>query len=229
MWFLFKKNSAEVSKETETSITKLQDGVFVSFRQASFALSGVLFVSFLCFITGYFLGKKAGFEQFTNDIMRDALSDKMYASFCALCDQNDGMTPPVGSSLVSPTPIAHSITSGEEQQIVESPAMPTASDIGGLDKIVVPTAQRKEGPCYCAHLVGFSTRKAAQAFVHKVKMKKGIPLFIKERYSKTARGKTISWYQVVTDIHNNQDNLKMTVERIQEVASLRDIHIVEIA
>lgn len=235
MWYLFKKRMNDEKTESFVATgTGLHDGVSISFRQASFALSALLLVSFLSFITGYFLGKKAGFEQFTNDIMYESLSDKMYASFCALCDQNDCMPNQEVSETVSeekssaPMPSVAAVAPARDpneaiaQQLI--PSDPLEQQF--LSKAKQPVSS---GTRYCAHLVGFGTRKAAQAFAKKVKMKKGISLLVKERHSKTARGRSVPWYQVVTDTYATQDSLKQALDTVQQVAALKDIRIVEIA
>src|SRR5690348_9219941 len=59
------------------------NGLFVSNRQLSAVVAGLLFLFFGCFIVGYFLGKRSSIEQFTQKMCQESFSDQIYTSVIA--------------------------------------------------------------------------------------------------------------------------------------------------
>ena len=88
-------------------------------------------------------------------------------------------------------------------------------------------AQQKQNKIYSAQLFGCGTLKAAQAFVNRVK-KLGINTFIKEKKSKSAKGKIVRWYQLVTKDYDNKEDLQKDLDKIQITEKLQQIKIIEV-
>ena len=78
---------------------------------------------------------------------------------------------------------------------------------------------------YYAQLIGFGTFRAAHKFVDRLKQK-DMPVEVKERHSRTAQGKEIIWYQVVTEPFQQRDDLVAFVDTIKKEEKLHDIRIV---
>ena len=76
-----------------------------------------------------------------------------------------------------------------------------------------------------AQLIGFGTSRAAERFVYRLQQK-NIPVKVVERHSKTAQGKEIIWYQVVTERFNKKDDLVAFTRKIKKEERLNDIRIV---
>jgi len=74
---------------------------------------------------------------------------------------------------------------------------------------------------YYAQLIGFGTEKSAHLFVNKLAAK-GIQTEIKKRVSKTVKGKTSYWYQVVTPLYSNKDDLSQLVDKITKEENIKD-------
>jgi hypothetical protein len=73
-------------------------------------------------------------------------------------------------------------------------------------------------------LIGFGTEKAAQKFVQKLALK-NIETFVKKRISKTAKGRTVYWYQVVTPPYDNKETLTLLVNKLAKEERLSGIYI----
>ncbi len=78
---------------------------------------------------------------------------------------------------------------------------------------------------YYAQLIGFGTQQAAQRFVKKL-AKKQIPVEIVKHCSRTAQGKTINWYQVVTMPYEDKQQLLNLVDSVQKTEKIQDARIV---
>jgi hypothetical protein len=251
MWFLSKKDvyTPQEQKTGPSATSARHEGLWISYRQVSWVTSIALLIFFLSFISGYFLGKKAGFEQFASDMAHDSLSDKMYASFCALCDYHDNPNEPQEVHAVG-TLVAREISSiplVNNEHAGSIPPAATPVDLHAMveasDTLIDPVAQSMTaqsptiahaetmapGPRYCAHLIGFSTHKAAQHFVEKVNNKTAIALFIKERQSKGKRGRIVHWYQVTTDVYTQKEELERVVTAIKQAEKIKNIRIVEVS
>ena len=89
---------------------------------------------------------------------------------------------------------------------------------------VEPVAQAEPTQHY-AQLIGFGTSRAADRFVDRLQQK-NIPVKVVERHSKTAQGKEIIWYQVVTERFSKKDDLVVFTQKIKHEERLNDIRIV---
>ncbi len=78
------------------------------------------------------------------------------------------------------------------------------------------------GRAYCAELIGFGTRKAAEAFISRI----DDPLEIRHRSSVTPKGKKITWYQVVTKDYADRDELIAMVDRIAKQEKIKGTRII---
>ena len=79
---------------------------------------------------------------------------------------------------------------------------------------------------YYAQLAGFSSLHSAEAFVARLN-KKQVPVLIKERASKSAKGRPVRWYQVVTEPYEDQDALNSVVAILKKEEKLHDVRIVQ--
>ena len=79
---------------------------------------------------------------------------------------------------------------------------------------------------YYAELIGFGTLRCANKFAAKLK-NRGFSVVVKKRRSKTSRGKTIVWYQVISEKFENKNDLIAFVDIIKEKERLKGIRIIE--
>lgn len=93
------------------------------------------------------------------------------------------------------------------------------------DDTLADGAQTEEGKRYYAELAGFNSQESAKRYVKNLEQRE-IQAHIVEHTSKTAKGHTRIWYQVVTALLPF-DELHNTVNQIKERDHLRQIKIVE--
>ncbi|HLC06758.1 MAG TPA: SPOR domain-containing protein [Candidatus Babeliales bacterium] len=189
-------------------------GLFVPNRQLSFIVAGLLFISFCIFMTGYFLGKKNVVEQFSEKVQQEAFADQIYTSVLATAQENE--QPMTNTLLVTDADIV------EVPQSINQEIAVVESDNTEFQEI--SSSQELSSAHYYAQLIGFGTEKAAQLFVKKL-ASKGIDTEIKKRVSKTVKGRTSYWYQVVTPAYANKNDLSELVDRITREENIKDASI----
>jgi len=177
-------------------------GLFVPNRQLSLIVAGLLFLGFCTFMTGYFLGKKNVVEQFSEKIQKEAFADQVYTTVVANAQEQESDLP---TSLVTDVEIA---------QLAPQP----------IETIELATHSELPTTFYYGQLIGFGTEKAAHLFVNKL-ASKGIDTEIKKRVSKTVKGRTSYWYQVVTPAYSNKNDLIVLVDRIAKEENIKDASI----
>jgi cell division protein FtsN len=86
----------------------------------------------------------------------------------------------------------------------------------------IATPDEGEQKHYYAQLIGFGTEKAAEQFVKRL-ASNGVTTEIKKRVSKTVKGRTSYWYQVVTTAYANKDDLSRIVDKLVKEEKLKDV------
>ena len=188
--------------DTKEKIDAKEQGLFVPVRQLSFVVAGILLILFASFMAGYFLGQRQVVEQFTQQVHHDSFGDQIYASLFSLELQNEDVQQKM--RVVS-----------TDATVLQQNSTPVVSEI---------KQELTEGSYY-AQLVGFGTKKAAERFVQHL-VKKNIVSEVKKRISKTAKGKVISWYQVVTPTYSDKVELEALVAKLVKEEKLNDTRIV---
>jgi len=139
-------------------------------------------------------------------MQQEAFADQIYASVISSPQENK--EPSTQTLLVT------------ETDIVEVPVQSINQDIFVAQEPPQETVSMR----YYAQLIGFGTEKAAHLFVKKLAAK-GIETEIKKRVSKTVKGRTSYWYQVVTTTYTNKDDLSELVSRISKEENIKDASI----
>jgi hypothetical protein len=197
----FKKISIE-NNGTQMCHCSDNQGLFIPNRQLSALVALILLLAFSLFMTGYFLGKRKVVEQFTQEMQQDAVADKIYTTILSKHENQSCEAMTTDTLLV--TQVA--------EEIVE---------VAPATDIFQNTQDQKK---YYAQLIGFGTEKAAQVFVKKL-FAKGIETELKKRMSKTAKGNTSYWYQVVTAQYTNKDDLLHLVDKLTKEENIKDARI----
>ena len=187
-------------------------GLFVPNRQLSLIVAVMLFLAFCIFMTGYFLGKKNSVEQFSEKMHQEAFADQVYTTVVTSAQENESKN--INTLLVTDVDIVK----------LSQPADETNNQ-----EVIIAQEENSHVPeipstLYYAQLIGFGTEKAAQLFVNKLALK-GIDTEIKKRVSKTVKGRTSYWYQVVTHTYTNKNELTEVVNRIAKEENIRDASI----
>lgn len=210
-----------------------KSGVFLTGRHMSWLVSSLIMVCFFVFISGYFLGKKKAVEKFYHKIKQDSFADHIYYSMCSMYDKQDEQLGQGGGTEMSST----SVELADAGSTVQAPATaPQEHDVAPLedggkkacvvaDNGVLPEIEVKERCQYYAELIGFGTERAARKFADKL-LKNNVTVSVKRRRSKTARGRVITWYQVVTGTFDDKDDLIALVDDVSVRERLKDVRIV---
>jgi len=207
----FKKTSSENNGNKMCHCSNDQ-GLFVPNRQLSIVVALLLLVAFSIFMAGYFLGKKKAVEQFAEKIHQEAFADQIYTTvLSAAQDQqsahNNLLVTNIDDSTLLPESINQDVVAVEQGIVITQSSLQDASE----------SIQQQR---YYAQLIGFGTEKAAQLFVKKLSIK-GIETEVKKRVSKTVKGHTSYWYQVVTATYSNKNDLSAVVDRLAKEENIK--------
>jgi hypothetical protein len=196
------KNDRYIMKESHNN-----DFIFkLTMRQLSLAVAALLAFSFFIFIAGYFLGQKRAVEEFSHKLDQDSLADQIYSSMCVLYDVKDENEDGVENDM--------------NEEAEEKEELPQES---GAESVV---AQNK----YKVTIAGFSAANSAAGKKLVAQLKnKGYEAELVEIISKSAKGKSVTWYQAIvicTSSPENMDTIKHSIAKIAHV-NQKDISINE--
>lgn len=198
------------------------DGFFITNRQTSMISSLLILLFMMTFISGYFWGHGKATQEFTEKLVDDSFTDKINYSFYSNFEKNP----------TEPEVDADSVDTVEEDfEEVESDSQPSATTakVEKLQEgnIVIPKNEQSQSDTYYyAELIGFGTLQAAQNFIQRA-LQHGYNIDIKQRVSKTAKGRTIYWFQAITEKLDNKDHLMDLVAKIQKTEKIKDVKIIE--
>lgn len=220
----FNYNDRQSSAQPEACVCDGKQGLFLSNRHMSWALSTVLFLLFFVFMVGYFLGKKKIVDQLNHKIDQESLTDHVYSSMYALYDNK------VQPGVLDNAEPGDEAAEGESEEQPLEQTIDTAAQVKVLEED--PKTEQSEvisvqndGHEYFAQLVGFGNERAAQQFVKKL-AQRDITAHIKQRPSRTAKGRIVYWYQVITESFTNKEELLTLVETIKRREKLHDVRII---
>ncbi|HJM68659.1 MAG TPA: SPOR domain-containing protein [Candidatus Babeliales bacterium] len=178
-------------------------------RHASWLIAGLLFLGVLIFISGYMVGKRRAVQEFAHTVVNDSFVDQAQHSLYSMYGQS-----PTAEEEKQQEQAEDTLTSlmGDKDDSVE------VSDA----KVVEVKKPKKVSEQYWAQLIGFGSEKRAENFVKRV-TSLGIPVILKKRVSKNNKGKSITWYQVVTSDYDSRQELDRIVSIVKRAENLKDI------
>jgi len=224
---LFNRTDRQPHSQHESCVCDGKQGLFLNNRHMSWIISIALLLNFFLFMTGYFLGKKQAVDHLNYKIDQESLTDHVYSSMYALYDSkvqtasSDNAEP--GEEIEVAEADATSEESSLEQAVDITAEVKTVDDNTKNSPKIISVQQ--DGREYSAQLVGFSSERTAQQFVQKL-AQRDITAHIKQRPSKTAKGRTVYWYQVITESFTNKEELLKLVEKIKRREKLHDVRII---
>jgi septal ring-binding cell division protein DamX len=237
------KKSDSISGSDSACQCKSTHGLYVHNRQLSWVVASVILMNFCLFVGGYFWGQKNAIDTFANKIDQETFSDQIYSSLCSLCEtaeveeEGDEEQAPDAQAIaqnneqaqadtqeMTPLAINQANNSGHASQELAQSANP---DIQGesIQKENEDTTAELAQSEYYAQLVGFGSERNAQKFAQKL-TRKEIPVVVKKRQSRTARGRFVSWYQVVTEKFNDRAELEELINRLAYEENITGIQII---
>lgn len=199
--------------------------IAVSRRFVPGILAVVMFSVFVAFMIGYFLGVKYTTDEFVTQIRQETFADQLLAGSAS------------ATSGAAPENAAQTMDTAGEETSTENSVHATDVSAALSDGPQLSTAALQEAPKniaaspmrYGAELIGFGTKGAAEDFIKRVAHYSPMPLELKERQSKTPRGKVIKWYQVVTKKYEQKQELQKMLDTLIKKEHLHDIKIVAYA
>ena len=221
-----KKRHEDACQSREQCACKSTEGLFVPNRQLSLIVSSIILINFCVFIGGYFLGQKKSVERFVNKVEQDSFADQIYSSMCA-----------IGETVVeTENDVASESSDGDEaikrneetrMQVASEESISETSDRQDANPPVQVVKNLTETPTveHYAQLIGFGSARSAQLFVERLQ-KRDMPVFVKKRQSRTAKGRLISWYQVVTEKFTDKAELLSVVNKLKHEEKLNDVRII---
>jgi hypothetical protein len=200
----------------EDSFKKIDDpGLFIPNRQLSVVVAILLLLAFSLFMTGYFLGKRKAVEQFTQEMQQDAIADKIYTTVLKTSSSDSAYAESMKDKAEDTLLVTHADENVATSLLLSHEEVAAVQQVG---------ADLEKTHCYYAQLIGFGTEKAAQNFVKKLSAK-GIETEVKKRASKTVKGQTSYWYQVVTAQYAHKDDLLHLVDKLTKEENIKDARI----
>lgn len=189
------------------------DSLVLNKRQVSNICAVLIFLFMLVFSLGYFWGKKNATEGFVDKAVNDSFEDKINYSLYSLYNNSNQEEDIIVEE------------AAEEPQAAIKPAKEPE-----VEQPVVEAAEEdrsRSGPMFYAELVGFGTEKAANSFLEKTKVK-GYPVKIVAKKSTSPKGKTVTWYQAVTEKQQNKGELEKLTNQIEKSERLSGTRIIKV-
>jgi len=208
----------EQDNNKKTCICTSISGLFIPNRRLSLVTAAGILIVFITFITGYFIGQHSAIESFSNKIDQESFADQIYASLFAPGEYKSSRE----LSEQENEQITQGIEVLEEKSDMNTKEIVQADYKGEQQSIPSSLIPKEE---YYAQLIGFGTEQAAQKFAQRL-IKQKILVTVKRRRSKTAKGKMVSWYQVVTQKYNDKEKLCRLVDRIEKTEKIKGTHII---
>jgi cell division septation protein DedD len=192
------------SMSTESSSCS-KSGLHLEKKQLNRTLALLIISGIALFISGYFWGQHSATEQVLNAVERDSFADQIYYSMCSANEPRD---------------------EEEEDEGQEDQSEPAEEAEGEQKSATQEKAQPKK--TYAAAIAGFGAQKTADRYAQKLKAR-GFPVHVAQRTSRSARGRTVSWYQVVTDPFTDRQEGERVVAQIRSQENIRSIALIEIS
>ncbi|CAN5182729.1 hypothetical protein BH09DEP1_BH09DEP1_4470 [soil metagenome] len=181
-------------------------------RQLSLLLAGLLALSFFIFISGYFLGKKRAAEEFSYKADQESLADQIYSSMCVLYDAKDESEDAEENDQENEN-LENSEVSEKKEEITSEPQ-------NSINDSVVAQSNAKK---YFAPIAGFSSATLADGkkMLNRLNAR-GFDVQMVERTSKTSKGQSNVWHQIITAPTANKEELQKKLNQIAKLEHIKE-------
>lgn len=181
-------------------------------RQLSLLVAALIASAFFIFIGGYYWGKKKAAEEFSYKADQESLADQIYSSMCVLYDTKDESEDLDENDQESEnSELGENLEKSEENSHeVENSSKP----------------QESAGSKYFAALAGFSssTIEDGKKMLNRLKAR-GFDVQMVERVSKTAKGQSKVWHQIITTNYTNKQDLQEVISQIAKLEHFKEKNI----
>ncbi len=200
-------------------------GLYIPKKELSWIIAALISTLLGVFLAGYFWGQRKAVSTLLEKIDKESFADKVTYSLYTMNgkyqqDENN-----------------EDDDQDEDDETIETPRteQPTNFEVEDKNSLtqeivvdeIVEKHEQEPVVTYMAPLVGFSSFNSANQFMQKIK-KSGIDVSVKKRVSKTAKGKSVAWYQVITGEYTDKNEVEHVVMRLSEKENLKNVKIVEI-
>jgi hypothetical protein len=231
-----------------------QTGLFIPNRQVSWVISGILIFGFLCLILGYFWGHRRALQRFVAKIEEESFADRINYALYTMNDRDisefeqeqedssdtNGSEDTNGAEdqeeLVEVEEITESekgkesknalATSADSSSQLKLSSQTTENEKEKKESIASLTVQERPTSVFVAPLAGFGTLLAATEFVERIKIFDP-QATAQKRLSKTPKGRTVAWYQVITGEFTHKEDLEKVTNLIQKKEHIKKVEIIE--
>ena len=215
-----------------------KDQIVLNKRQVSMIMASMVIFFLFVFIVGFFLGKRTVVEEFSSNVTENALHDQidyLLTTQSLKSSQEDTLSDESVEDLpivlesekinsahqLAPIVLSERIilpinNSVAREIVIHNPAIQVTEE----KNIEVKVDARAKDPQY-ACLIGFGTKQAANTFVARLK-KHHVPVILKTVISKSASGKTRTWYQAITPTYDSAAELQEIVNKVKRLEHIRD-------
>jgi|GEM_PF-1227146 len=190
--------------------------------QARLGVACVMALLFFSVIAGYYWGKKRAYEEFLDTCYAESLSDKIAASLCSLYDASDDEDGDADAAEATGQDNPRETT---EAQSEGPQAAGQQQAEGRRAEGQAPQTIIEDNELYFAELAGFGVLRTAKNYATRL-ADRGFKVKVLERASKSGRGKSRTWYQVVT-APLGYEALQEVVDKIKSEDRLQGVVLVE--
>lgn len=205
-------------------------GLFIPHRQTSWLIAGFLIGAAVLFLLGYVCGYKSATDHFLATTQQESFADKINYSLYTMNDLEIGEfeTKEEDTNGSEATESTEPAPEEATEEVAAPEAEGTEPVCESLAQVVqeIPATPTKMSKVYVAPLAGFGTLQAAQTFAKKIQTIDPY-VVVKKRISKTARGKTVAWHQVVTGEFDSEEKLQAVLDQLKQKERLKDLKIIE--
>lgn len=248
---MVKKNNDYSSTHTDAHdahnnacVCSSASGLFVPNRELSYCVAGGILGLFFVFMAGFFWGQQYAIKDFLHKLDQDSFSDQVASSLYVLTNKSSDLqdsdqenedvdaegdsseedNESAGDNVIDTIVIEN--MSGEASESIDDTegTQNSDQDSKSIASHGISQSSNQKSNCYMAQLIGFGTEQAAYQFVNRI-TKKGFSAKVEKRKSRTAKGKTLFWYQVVTDSYADKAQLEEIIAILVRQEKLKDIRI----
>lgn len=205
----FKKQLSKLSTNSDGSCRcTTTRGLYLDQRQLNRTIAGAVIVGLFLFVGGYFWGQHSAIDQVLHAVERDSFADQIYYSMCPANENKEGES-----------------ADSEEQEETE-PAQKNDTAAPAENEQVAVSEPAEEQKTYFAQVAGFGQQARAQRYANQLQQR-GFAVHVVKRISKSGRGRSVAWYQVVTDDFHDKQTAEQTIAQLKTQERLRSVTLVE--
>jgi len=214
---------SDMSKNNCCNESGDKKGLFIAQRELSWVVAALISTALFVFLAGYFWGQRRAVSTLLEKIEKESFADKVTYSLYTM----NGKYQPDDQDEEDDDQDSDDETPSETVTQTQQAPVDVVNPIGDITDVSQTIDAHEPIVTYMAPLVGFGSLSSANQFMQKVK-KSGIDVSVKKRVSKTPKGKTVAWYQVVTGEYADKNEIEHVVMRLSEKENLKNVKIVEI-